>query len=204
VLYAWDAALFRAIHLGLHHAALDPVMMAFTDPGRWKIPILVAAAALFLARGKRGAVALAVLALTISASDQLSSRVLKPIFKRPRPSVALADSHPLFGRRHSYSFPSSHATNFTAAAPIVATAFPEIAVPYVIGASLVCFSRVYVGDHYPSDVLAGAVLGLCLGLLGRKAMLRLLETLDRPRRRPPPGLSPAETGPGEGGPSGVP
>jgi undecaprenyl-diphosphatase len=173
ILHAWDPGVFRAIHLGLHHPALDPVMMALTDPGQWKIPLLVLAGALFLTQRARGVLALLVLALTLAVSDQLSAKVIKPIVKRPRPSVVLADSHPLFGVRRSYAFPSVHAVNFSAAVPIVATVFPAAAVPAAVVAALVCFSRVYVGDHWPSDVLAGIALGLGLGLLGRKAFLRL-------------------------------
>ena len=178
-LLAWDLALFRAIHLGLHHPALDPIMMAFTDPGPWKIPLLVFACVLFLTRRARGALALLVLALTLTVSDQVSAKVIKPIVKRPRPSVVVADSHPLFGIRRSYAFPSVHAVNFSAAVPIVATVFPAATIPAAVVAALVCFSRVYVGDHWPSDVLAGIILGLGLGLLGRKAFLRLEQNARR-------------------------
>ena len=195
-LLAWDLALFRAIHLGLHHPALDPIMMAFTDPGRWKIPLLVLACVLFLTRRARGALALLVLALTLMVSDQVSAKVIKPIVKRPRPSVVVADSRPLFGVRRSYAFPSVHAVNFSAAVPIVATVFPAATIPAAAVAALVCFSRVYVGDHWPSDVLAGIVLGLGLGLLGRKAFLRLEQNARRWLK--PPG---AEAG---GAPSDVP
>ena len=178
-LLAWDLALFRAIHLGLHHPALDPIMMALTDPGRWKIPLLVLVVVLFLTRRARGALALLVLAFTLTVSDQVSAKVIKPIVKRPRPSVVVADSHPLFGVRRSCAFPSVHAVNFSAAVPIVATVFPAATIPAVAVAALVCFSRVYVGDHWPSDVLAGIVLGLGLGLLGRKAFLRLEQNARR-------------------------
>lgn len=205
---AWDAALFRAIHLGLHHAALDPIMMTLTDPGRWKIPILVLTGACFLTRGARGALALVVLVATLAASDQLSSKVLKPIIKRPRPSVALADSRPLFGVRRSHSFPSTHAVNFTAAIPIMADVFPRAGAPYAVVASLVCLSRIYVGDHYPTDVIGGAVLGLGLGWLGRRAFRRLVETLARRRARHPGGLGTVPVSPvpesGAGGPSAAP
>src|SRR6266850_7171381 len=122
---AWDTALFRLIHHGLRHPALDPVMKALTDPGRWTIPLFSLAAVIMLTRRRRGLIALIVLALTVTASDQLSSKVLKPIFHRPRPSVELADTRPLFGVRHSYSLPSSHATNFFAAAPVVSALFPS-------------------------------------------------------------------------------
>lgn len=200
-LLAWDPALFRAIHLGLHHPALDPVMKALTDPEEWKIPILVGAAALFLTKRARGALALLVLVLTLAVSDQLSAKVIKPIVKRPRPSVVLADSRPLFGVRRSYAFPSVHAVNFTAAVPIVATIFPAGAIPCAALAALVCFSRVYVGDHWPSDVIGGALLGLALGLLGRRAFLRLEQNAKQWGRRRGVSGNEAEAG---GTPSGGP
>ncbi len=178
----WDVALFRAIHLGLHHPALDPVMKAFTDPEGWKIPILVAFGGLFLTRRLRGLLAVLVLAATLTVSDQVSSKVIKPLLKRPRPSVELADARPLFGVRRSYAFPSGHATNASAIAPIFAAVFPPAAVvAYGVVAGLVCFSRVYVGDHWPSDVLGGIALGLAIGFLGRAAFLRLAATISRAR-----------------------
>ena len=179
ILFAWDVALFNAVHHGLHHRALDPVMMALTDPGRWKIPILIAIGGLFLTRRLRGLIGLLVLAATLAMSDQLSAKVIKPLVHRPRPSVVLADARPLFGIRRSYAFPSVHAVNFSAAVPIVAAVFPQAAVPAATLAALVCLSRVYVGDHWPSDVLVGALLGYLIGLLGRKAFLRLEQNVKR-------------------------
>ncbi|HZI89817.1 MAG TPA: phosphatase PAP2 family protein [Candidatus Polarisedimenticolia bacterium] len=180
----WDVAVFRAIHLGMHQRWLDPVMKFLTDPGAWKIPILVVVGSLFLLRGRRGLVGVLVLALTIAAGDQLSSHVLKKIVKRPRPSVTLPDSQPLFGRRGTHSFPSTHAVNFFAAAPVVSAVFPEAAAAAYGVAAAVSFSRIYVGDHYPSDVLAGAALGFGLGWLGRRLYRRLMRTLLRNRAAP--------------------
>ena len=178
---AWDIALFRAIHLGMHQEWLDPIMSALSSPGAFKIPLLVLIGVLFLLRGKRGRIAVVVLALTLACSDQLASKVLKPIVGRTRPSVEVADAKPLFGVRHSRSFPSSHATNFFAAAPIIGWVFPEARVAAYAVAGAVSFSRVYVGDHWPSDVLAGAVLGLFLGWLGRRALLRVERSLSAGR-----------------------
>ena len=180
----WDVAIFRAIHHGMHQPWLDPFMVALTDPGPWKIPLLGLAAVLFLLRGRRGAIGVIVLALTIAAGDQLSSHILKPVFRRVRPSKALADTLPLFGVRHSWSFPSTHATNFFAAAPVVSAVFPEATVFAYAYAAAVCFSRIYVGDHYPFDVLGGAIPGLCLGFLGRKAYRRAVRTLLEKRGVP--------------------
>jgi len=186
MLLAWDAAIFRAIHHGLHAPALDPIMMWLSAPGAFRYPFFLIVAALFLTRRARGALALAVLVLTIAVSDQVSVKGIKAIVNRPRPSVALADTRPLFGVRHSRAFPSVHAVNFTAAVPIVATVFPAATIPAIAVAALVSFSRIYVGDHWPSDVLGGALLGLILGLLGRKAFLRLERGLIRSYGRASP------------------
>ena len=86
--------------------------------------------------------------------------------------MSLHDSKPLFGVRTSWSFPSTHATNFFSAAPVLAAAVPQVTIAAYALATAVSISRVYVGDHYPSDVLGGAILGLFLGFLGRKAFLR--------------------------------
>ncbi|HXF59372.1 MAG TPA: phosphatase PAP2 family protein [Candidatus Saccharimonadales bacterium] len=177
----WDAAVFRAIHLGMHQRWLDPVMMALTDPGPWKIPLLVLAGLLFLIRGRRGLIGVLVLALTIAAGDQLSSHVLKKIVKRARPSAELPDARPLFGVRGTHSFPSTHAVNFFAAAPVISAVFPEATVAAYGIAALVSFSRIYVGDHWPSDVVGGAALGLGIGFLGRKLYRRLGRTLLKER-----------------------
>lgn len=180
---AWDMAAFRAIHLGLHHPALDPVMRLLSEPGPLKIPLLVATGIAFLTRGRRGLVGVLILAATIAVADQTSAKVLKPIFKRARPSLVVADSKPLFGVRRSYAFPSVHATNFFAAAPILGAVFPPARVAFFALAGAVSFSRVYVGDHWPSDVLAGAALGLFLGWIGRRALLRVERSLSAARAR---------------------
>ncbi|HKQ18725.1 MAG TPA: phosphatase PAP2 family protein, partial [Candidatus Eisenbacteria bacterium] len=132
-----------------------------------------------------------ILAATLAVTDQTSAKVLKPIFKRPRPSVVVADSKPLFGVRRSYAFPSVHATNFFAAAPIVGAVFPSLRVTAYVLAAAVSFSRVYVGDHWPTDVIGGAILGLFFGWLGRRALFRLERTLSSRR-------DPAEEAPSAG------
>src|SRR5258705_2617750 len=104
----WDVAVYRAIHLGMHQRWLDPVMKALTDPGPWKIPLLVVIGSLFLLRGRRGLIGVVILALTIAAGGQLSSPLLKKIFHRARPSAVLADPRPLFSVRGTNSVPLTH------------------------------------------------------------------------------------------------
>lgn len=169
----WDEAIFRRIHLAWRHDDLDPVFRGLSDPGRLVLPLFLVLLGFFWIKGKRGLLGALVLALTIAAADQTSAKLLKPIFQRPRPSVTLEDARPLFGPRGSHSFPSVHATNSFAAALVLDAVFPGRRLAFLAAAGLVSYSRVYVGDHWPSDVVAGALLGAMIGWLGRRLYVRL-------------------------------
>lgn len=200
---AWDTAIFRAIHLGWRQPWLDPVMKFLTDPEGFKIPILALLGAVMLLRGRKGIVGVLVLALTVAAADQLSSKVLKPVFKRTRPAVGLIDARPLFGVRRSNSFPSGHATTSFAAAQVASGILPQARIPMFALAAAVSVSRIYVGDHWPSDVFSGAILGLTVGFLGRRALGRLWRTLPWTRDAGAAAPSGAPSRPRRGGASRI-
>ena len=168
----WDEALFRQIHLAWRHPALDPIFRGLTDPGRLLLPLLLVLVGLFWMQRRRGLLGLLVLAATITVSDQTSAKLLKPFFHRARPSVVLADSRPMFGVRGSDAFPSVHATNAFATAFVLDAVFPGRRLAIFTLATLVSYSRVYVGDHWPSDALAGALWGSLIGLGGRMLFVR--------------------------------
>jgi undecaprenyl-diphosphatase len=178
----WDETLFRRIHLAWRHPDLDPFFRLLTDPGRLMVPLLLILAGALWMQGRRGAIGALVLVLTIAASDQTSATLLKPLFHRARPSVVVADARPLFGVRGSYSFPSVHAANSFAGALVLDAVFPGARAAWIVLAGLVSYSRVYVGDHWPSDVIAGALLGTLLGWVGRRVFKRLA-ALAGPARR---------------------
>src|SRR5262249_47020131 len=105
-------------------------------------------------RGQRGRWVRAT--VTVAASYVISTAI-KYVVRRPRPD----DLPPLMPTRTQLSFPSSHAvTSFAAARAFGEPALYAIAVPMAL-------SRMYLGVHYPSDVVAGAALGTVLGGLGR-------------------------------------
>jgi len=87
---------------------------------------------------------------------------VKLVVRRPRP--ALEGLPPLGGAPSSLSFPSAHATSSFAVATAMARVEPLGALAFVLAIAL-ALGRPYLGMHYPSDVLAGALLGIALGLI---------------------------------------
>jgi undecaprenyl-diphosphatase len=115
-----------------------------------------------LIRGNRHArIAALLLIVTIVFSDQFSSSTIKYWFERPRPCHVLHNVRLLVSCGSGYSFPSSHAVNNFAGALILAFFFPRGKWWFFGFAAIVAYSRVYVGAHYPSDILGGAIIGLC-------------------------------------------
>lgn len=112
-----------------------------------------------------------------------ASGALKLAVERDRPPVADPVPESLLETPATFSFPSGHATVAFACATVLALAVPRLAVPLYALAALVAFSRVYVGVHYPGDVLAGAVLGVALAI----ALRTLAGVLRRSAPPTPPG-----------------
>jgi undecaprenyl-diphosphatase len=109
------------------------------------------------------------------------SGALKLWVERDRPPVSHPVPETLVELPSTYSFPSGHATVSFACATVLVLAVPRLRVPLFAFAALISFSRVYVGVHYPFDVLAGAVLGVAIAIALRKlaAVLRRSEPLMR-------------------------
>jgi undecaprenyl-diphosphatase len=115
---------------------------------------------------KSGLIFLLTLSALLGAGDAFCGNVIKPIFSRMRPNnmgLDLVVRAPEYG---GYSFPSNHAFNMFCLATFVSFYFPRFRIVYFAIAFVVAYSRLYVGVHYPSDVLGGAVFGIALGWAG--------------------------------------
>jgi undecaprenyl-diphosphatase len=125
------------------------------------------------------------LALVVAAdlSADLVSYGLKAAIGRPRPPVRYLHPKALVHVPHDGSFPSGHAAISFACALVLARAAPRLAPAFFLLAAAIAFSRVYVGVHYPLDVIGGALLGLLIAT----ALLWLAGDRPRSRRSQPRG-----------------
>ncbi|HTY35675.1 MAG TPA: phosphatase PAP2 family protein [Bacteroidota bacterium] len=163
VLLNADRSLFYFCNQDLRNWLFDAILPFLTDLNRKPLALVVVGLLwlLLLTKGGRhGRIAALLLIPTIVLSDQLSSSVLKYIIERARPCHELSNVHLLVGCGSGYSFPSSHAVNNFAGALVLSYFLPRWTWAFFTFASVIAFSRIYVGVHYPSDVLGGAVIGL--------------------------------------------
>ncbi|MDX6448754.1 MAG: undecaprenyl-diphosphatase [Gaiellaceae bacterium] len=129
-------------------------------------------------RGILASLGLAILAGSTTFAADAASFGLKDLTSRTRPFVAHPEIHPLYVV-HSSSFPAGHAATAFAGATLLAYVWRRGTAFFLLLASAIGYSRVYVGVHYPSDVLVGALLGVVVGLIG----VAVLAWLRRRRER---------------------
>ena len=114
--------------------------------------------------GTRGRIASLFLLLTVFSADLFSTHIIKPYIGRERPCRALSETRKLVPCGPGQSFPSTHAINNACIAVLLSLLFPFMRVPLCIMAFLIGYSRIYVGVHYPIDVLGGFIFGSLAGI----------------------------------------
>ena len=169
-LIQFDHQLFFAVNKGLSNTFFDWLMPYLRNRYFWAPLYLFLI--IFLPRnyGKMGWFCILFLLITFAVSDFFSASIIKPAFERLRPCNDLSikdEINSLVACGSGFSFPSTHATNhFGIAMFLVGTFYSRwkwIAPLALLWAFSVAFAQVYVGVHFPVDVITGAILGCMIG-----------------------------------------
>ena len=169
-----DHSLFSFINQGISNPIFDWLMPLFRNKQTW-IPFYLFAVVL-IARKRNWQSTLLIVLCSLTAvgiADGVSSHLLKPYFARTRPCLLPEMMHQvnlLLPRcSGAFSFPSSHAANHLALALFLSLVFRKSAfylAPIILAwAFIIGFAQIYVGVHFPSDILAGLLLGILCGFL---------------------------------------
>jgi len=171
-LIQFDQNLFFTINHGLSNSFFDWLMPALRNRFFWTPLYLFIIIFSIRTYGKQGWIMILFLGLTFGCTDFISSSLIKPTVQRLRPCndpEIKSDVKNLIDCGSGYSFPSSHASNhFGLAVFLIMMFFQKWRLILPIGllwAASISFAQVYVGVHYPVDILTGAMLGGMIGFI---------------------------------------
>lgn len=161
-----DERVLLWITQNLRIPALNEILTFYTNLGNAGLLFIAAAIVLVCFRATRRAGASAGVGMLLGFL--ITNLTIKPLISRARPWVVLEGLETLATSGDPNSFPSGHTCSAFAFGVAVAAVLPWkwAKAAALIAAALMGFSRLYVGVHFPSDVLAGAIIGTLCGLLG--------------------------------------
>jgi undecaprenyl-diphosphatase len=171
-LIQYDKELLRFLN-GFHSPVLDTVMITMTETIAW-LPLYIFMAYIVIKDFKTESwIVFLGVAITLVLADQITSSIMKPFFERLRPSrepsleglIHFVDGY----RGGQFGFASSHAANTFGAATFYFLIFRNIRswIGWLfLWASFVSYTRIYLGVHYPGDIIVGALVGAACGWAG--------------------------------------
>ena len=170
-LLKWDREWFKKINHDWTNPFLDSIFPLWREAITWVPLYIFLIIFIFINFGSKAWPWVIGLLVTVSLTDQVSSHILKPLVNRPRPchDLLVADHIRLLMDycSDSRSFTSSHATNHFGVAFFVYQTlkpyFKKWGYLFFLWAATISYGQVYVGVHYPLDVLCGALLGSSIG-----------------------------------------
>lgn len=175
---AIDEKVFLFVN-GMHCGTMDYVMFAVSDKTTW-IPFYMLLAATVVRHGKwkQGVLCIAATLIAVGMADYTCASILRPMAERLRPSnpetPLSATVHIVNGYRGGrYGFPSCHAANSFALAVCLSLYLRNRAAAVLLTcwATLVSCSRIYLGVHYPGDVVCGMIVGSTYGIMSVKCYM---------------------------------
>ncbi len=161
-----DLAVLKFINVDIANPVLDFIFGHIGNFKIWAAPLFVIAILLLWKGGSRGRWLIVLSIITAIIVDSSLHLIFKPLFARLRPchaEPAIAWLRTIDGCGGRYGFPSSHAANTFSQAIVIGTLYKGSRIYLYILAFLISISRVYLGVHYPFDIIAGALYGILLG-----------------------------------------
>jgi undecaprenyl-diphosphatase len=177
--------LFYFFNHNFQNPIFDAVMPVVTHFGGFKVLVVVLIAVILYAhlKDKKTLRRLTILALIAFLCSDIVTAILKHLIMEPRPFVTLDNVHLLIAEDDPLSFPSGHTTSTFSVVTFFVLNMKELAkrhyklidVALIIFAVVIPFSRMYVGVHYPGDVLAGALIGIAGALIVNRYKNRIIK-----------------------------
>jgi len=169
----WDRSLFLILNSNLANPFFDAILPYFRDSVFWTPLYLFIIVFMLINFGKKGLWWVVAFVATVAIADLLGTYAFKETVRRIRPcnEPGLSGQVRLLLQKcpGGYSFLSNHAANHFGLATFMVLTFKPIFKQWVyfayLWALLICFAQVYVGAHYPFDIVAGAILGMAAGYL---------------------------------------
>ncbi|MFP4020088.1 MAG: phosphatase PAP2 family protein [Halanaerobium sp.] len=157
-LIAADNLIFDYFHKKIKNSLVDRFFILITHLGGFRFLTSLCLLFIFLKVDFQPMLGWELTAVLLSS--HLFVHILKRLINRKRPYEKLAGTEHLVEPFESYSFPSGHTTASFAAAVTLSFAFPQLSILFIFLAFLVAVSRIYLGVHYPSDILIGIIIAL--------------------------------------------
>ena len=155
-----DRKILYLINDYLSNPIFDLFFVTITNEDLWAIPVIIGIIILAFKGGNRAKIAIGIILIATGLTDLTVVEVIKPAIARLRPSHTMGDTiNVLIGRGGKYGFVSAHAANMFCATTILSYFYDQWKKPLFFLAVSVSISRVYVGVHYPGDVLFGGLYG---------------------------------------------
>jgi undecaprenyl-diphosphatase len=160
-----DLAILKFFNITLSSGFFDKFFIIICDFDIWRWPLVLILVALLWKGGPKGRWLSLLIVIAVGIIDPTISQILKPGVGRLRPCHNPALDWVLTpdGCGGRYGFPSSHAANFFGLAIVVGLFYRRLLIPLLIIAGLVGIGRIYLGVHFPSDVLFGSIYGASIG-----------------------------------------
>ena len=164
ILLNLDVGFLLFLQDSVRNPILNSIMIFITSLGNGGM-LWIAATILLMIPKKTRKIGL-MSAIALLGSLIINNNLIKNLVQRPRPFRTFPELQIIIPTPSEFSFPSGHTSSSFAAAAVFYRHLPKkLGVPSVVLAGLIGFSRLYVGVHYPTDVLAGVIMGILLSYM---------------------------------------